>query len=302
MPNTNYDDLLNVSAQRDEETAAWVAKQKENRALCYDMLDRTAVEVAGSGAALQKFLDVQSRFDRYTSNNALLIMTQRPDATRLGDKGYWYDQRVYIKRQERRNPVLILEPGNQYARDDNTSGQYFNAKEMYDISQTTASREARPPLAFDGRKVMRALTYYQPYASIQATDPENMPVEGAGAYFSPEEHKIYACRGLSMDDMFRALSVEVCHTELSQGEPDYGRADNAMTAYCSAYLLCKKYGIDTQDFTFDYGPEVFAGMEPKEVRGELSKIQEIAGRVSERMSRVLEPERSHATRQRDEAR
>lgn len=302
MPNTNYDDLLNVSAQRDEETAAWVANQKENRELCYDMLDRTAVEVAESGAALQKFLDVQSRFDRYTSNNALLIMTQRPDATRLGDKGYWYDQRVYIKRRERRNPVLILEPGKQYTRDDESQGQYYNAKEMYDISQTTASREARPPLIFDERKLMRALTYFRRYADIEAVDPADMPVQNMGACFIPEEHKIYACRGLSMGDMFRSLASEVCHAELSQGKADYDRADNAMTAYCSAYLLCKKYGIDTQDFTFDYGPEVFRDMEPKQVRRELSKIQTTAEQVSDRMSRVLEPERSRTTRQRDEAR
>ena len=285
MPNTNYDDLLNVSAQRDEETAAWVAESKENRALCYDMLDRAAAGVAESGTVLQKYLDVQSRFDRYTSNNALLIMTQQPEATRLGDKGYWYSQGIYVKRRELKNPVLILEPGK-----------------MYDISQTTANQETRPPLTYDERKLMRALTYYQPYADIMAVDPADMPVQNMGACFVPEEHKIYACRGLSMGDMFRSLASEVCHAELSQGEADYDRAENAMTAYCSAYLLCKKYGVDTQDFTFDYGPEVFRGMDPKAVRGELGKIQRTAEQLTDRMSRVLEPERSHAPRRREEAR
>ena len=33
---------------------------------------------------MQKYLDVQSTFDRYTTNNALLILAQRPDAQKLG--------------------------------------------------------------------------------------------------------------------------------------------------------------------------------------------------------------------------
>lgn len=77
---------------------------------------------------LQKYLDVQSTFDRYTTNNALLILAQRPDAQKLGDYGYWRDHGFYLKRMERQNPVLILEPGKTYKREDGTVGNYYNAK------------------------------------------------------------------------------------------------------------------------------------------------------------------------------
>ena len=40
---------------------------------------------------------------------------------------------------ERQNPVLILEPGKTYKREDGTVGNYYNAKKLYDISQTTMS-------------------------------------------------------------------------------------------------------------------------------------------------------------------
>ncbi len=66
--------------------------------------------MATDGKMLQKYLDVQSTFDRYTTNNALLILAQRPDAQKIGDYGYWRDHGTYLKRMERQNPVLILEP------------------------------------------------------------------------------------------------------------------------------------------------------------------------------------------------
>ena len=64
------------------------------------------VAVATDSGAFQQYLDVQSRFDRYTANNALLIMAQNPEAQKLGDYGYWKDQGAYVKRTERKNPVL----------------------------------------------------------------------------------------------------------------------------------------------------------------------------------------------------
>lgn len=38
--------------------------------------------MASDSGKFQQYLDVQARFDRYTANNALLILAQRPDAER----------------------------------------------------------------------------------------------------------------------------------------------------------------------------------------------------------------------------
>ena len=86
----NFDSMLNVSAvPQDDKKAAFIAKSKNNRNRCYELSEQITNEVAADSGKFQQYLDVQARFDRYTANNALLILAQRPDAERLGDKGYW---------------------------------------------------------------------------------------------------------------------------------------------------------------------------------------------------------------------
>lgn len=70
------------------------------------------------------------------------------------------------------------------------------------------------------------------------------------------------------------------------------RSGDMFHAYCASYMLCKKYGIDTQDFHFDSAPEFFEGMEPQEVRAELSKARDAVNSISSRMAKVLEQDRS----------
>ena len=52
------------------------------------------------GGKFRDYLDVQAAFRNYSATNALLILATKPDARRLGDKDFWRDQGVYIKRQE----------------------------------------------------------------------------------------------------------------------------------------------------------------------------------------------------------
>ena len=126
-------------------------------------------EVATNAETFRQYLDTQSRFDRYTANNVLLIMAQRPDAQRLGDYGYWRDQGAFVRRSERRNPVLIMEPGKEYERDDGSIGQYYNAKKVYDITQTNMRVQEEPEQKIEDRTLIRALVNNPPVA-IESTD------------------------------------------------------------------------------------------------------------------------------------
>ena len=186
----NFDSMLNVSAvPQDDKKAAFIAKSKNNRNRCYELSEQITNEVAADSGKFQQYLDVQARFDRYTANNALLILAQRPDAERLGDKGYWREQGVFVKRAEKQNPVLIMEPGKEYEREDGSIGTYYNARELYDISQTTMKEHPQPQPEMDERLLIRALISNPP-ASIVTAEPDQMP-EDKGAIFEPEENCIY---------------------------------------------------------------------------------------------------------------
>ena len=256
--------------------------------------------VATDGQTFQQYLDVQSRFDRYTANNALLIMAQNPDAQKIGDYGYWRDQGAYVKRQERGNPILIMEPGKEYERDDGTTGTYYNAKKVYDISQTNARdkiQQAQPEIT--DTQLVRAVVNNPPVA-IVAAEPDQMP-EDKGALFEPEESCIYVRKGMSAQEIFRSVTPELALAGFADGDKNYDRNEDAFHAYCASYLLCKKYGVDTQGFDFTHAPEFFEGMEPQEVRGELAKARDAANNISSRMAKVLEQNRSQNQRQQPQA-
>ena len=172
----NFDSILNVSAvPQDDRKAAFIAESKKNRNRCYEMSEQMTEKVATDGQAFQKYLDIQSRFDRYTANNALLIMAQKPEAEKIGDYGYWKEKGVFVKRHERENPILIMEPGKEYKREDNSIGTYYNAKRVYDISQTTMDKKIQPPSEeITNKQLLRALVSSPP-AAITTAEPDQMP-------------------------------------------------------------------------------------------------------------------------------
>lgn len=288
----DFDSILNVSAvPQDDRKAAFIAESKNNRNRCYEMSEQMTEKVAGDGQAFQEYLDVQSKFDRYTANNVLLIMAQKPEAEKIGDYGYWKDQGAYVKRQERGKPILIMEPGKEYEREDGSIGTYYNAKKVYDISQTTMDKKIQSLSAeLTDKQLLRALVSSPP-ADIVTAEPDQIP-EGKGAFFEPEENCIYVRKGMDIQDIFKSLTPELALAGFADKDKDFDRREYMFHAYCASYMLCKKYGIDTQDFQFDHAPECFEGMEAQEVRAELSKVRDVANSISSRMAKLLEQERS----------
>lgn len=292
----NFDSLLNVSAvPQDDRVAAFIAESKNNRNRCYELSEQVTAQVATDSGAFRQYLDIQSRFDRYTANNALLIMAQRPDAQKLGDYGYWRDRNVYVKRMEKKNPVLILEPGKEYGREDGSIGTYYNAKKLYDISQTNMREKEPVQEQTDERQLIRALLSNPP-VNIVAAEPDQMP-ENKGALFEPEENCIYVRKGMDAEQIFRSLTPELALAGFANGDKNYDRDEDAFHAYCASYMLCMKYGIDTRGYDFSHAPEFFEGMEPQEVRAELSKARNAANDISSRMAKVLDQNRNLNQRQ-----
>ncbi len=296
----SFDSLLNVSAvPQDDKVQAFIAESKNNRNRCYELSEQVTAQVATDGQMLQNYLDVQSTFDRYAVNNALLILAQRPDSQKLGDYGYWRDPGTYVKRMERQNPVLILEPGKTYEREDGSIGTYYNAKKLYDISQTTMNDKSIEEVSYDERSLIRALVSNPP-ANIVVAEPDQMP-DNKGAYFEPEENCIYVRKGMDAQEIFQSLVPELVFAGYAEDNPDYDRSEDAFHAYCVTYMLSKKYGMDISQFDFTHAPEFFENMEPQEVRGELSKARDAANTISGRMTRVLEQDKNLNRRQQEKS-
>ncbi len=123
----------------------WASRKQQDRESAYAMVDDALKKVGTDGKAFQTYLDVQSKFERYSVSNALLVAAQKPDATDLGEANFWRGRGGYIRKGE--SGILLMEPGNSYTRKDGSKGVGINVKRVFDISQTTLSPVPERPLS-----------------------------------------------------------------------------------------------------------------------------------------------------------
>jgi hypothetical protein len=294
----NYDDLLDNAPA--EKSAApqlskeeWAAERQAAREELFALSDKAAVEVAADGGRFQQYLDVQGRFSSYTAVNSLLVLMQQDKlpthmATKLGDFDYWKDRNASVKRKS----IITILVSDAYVKDDGTSGVGYNAKKVFDISQVDARRlRIPPPPRPTERQLLSALIAGAP---VKVAGVEELP-DDLGAIYDPETNIISVRKGMEFPDTFHAIAQEMAYADLTAGEVT--QAEPHFGAYCASYLLCKKYGVDTQAFSFENAPGVFEGMESREIKGELSEIRDAAANISWRMSRQIEAQQKAAKSQ-----
>ena len=284
MNMANFDDLLNnapAEGQNQLSKEDYAAKKQAEREDLFTLSDETALEVSSDSGRFQEFLDVQSKFSRYSAVNALLIMAQNSEATRLGNFDYWKGQGGYIRTGE--TGIAILEP-HSYTKEDGSPGTGYNVKKVFDVSQvdTRKMKAAPPPPSYDERQLLKALISKAP---VKITGVDELPGE-LGAMTDPNTGEISVRRGMEFADTFRSVAQELCYADLTTG-PDT-QADPHFSAYSAAYALCRKYNVETQDFDFADAPAMFDGMDAQEVKAELSQIRDAADNISARMARQLD--------------
>ena len=289
---SNFDDIFESAPQTDEfDKEAWAAKKKAERDEVYALADATAEAVCADGSKFRNYLDVQATFRNYSATNALLILATKPDARRLGDKDFWRDQGVYIKRQEFGRPI-----NGEYPRDDGSIGVSYNIKRVYDISQTTARTRAPQAVFHDARALLNALIYKRP-APVQSVD--ELP-NGMDAVYDREQNAVFVRRGLSANDLFCGLSKALAQAELARTGEEYTEENAGFKAQCVSYILGKEFGVDVTGYAFEAPADFLRTDDPQTIRTELTDIRDTAYDISSRMMRSLE--QSKAPRQSEQER
>src|SRR5687768_14644492 len=107
----------------------------------HDQLE-AAFEAMTTGEDWRRMLEVASRFHDYSVNNMLLIVWQRPDASRVAGYRKWQELGRQVRRGER--SIRILAPVVRCVDDDDDDGNTtrvrrvvaFKAVSVFDVSQT----------------------------------------------------------------------------------------------------------------------------------------------------------------------
>jgi hypothetical protein len=282
----NFDDIIN-NAPAQEQSNQQLSKEeyatmkRAERDDLFALSDDTASAVTHDGDKFRQFMDVQSQFDRYSAVNTLLILAQKPEASRLGDFNHWKDKGASIKAQEK--GISILEP-QEYTKEDGTLGVGYNVKKVFDISQVNTQRmKSEPaPRTYTDRQILSALVYKAPMKISSA----EMQDSGNGAKTIAETGEIVVSKGLSFNDTFTSLSQELAVAQI-KSNPD-SRIDPYFSAYCVSYLLSNKHGVDTKNFDFKEVDKVFEYLDVKDKKAEFQMIRDTFADISGRMSKQLE--------------
>ena len=260
----------------------YAQKKRAEKDAVYQMADESAREIVSDPEKFKSFLDTQSRIDRYSAVNALLIYKQYPQAVQLKDFDDWSKDNVKILKGTK--SISILEPV-QYVKRDGTTGISYNVKKVFDISQTNGKRPPAPTVDRDPKQLITTLLDSSP-VNVEATN--ELPYPNMAAFYNNEEQTLYVKRDVGDSvAVAKCVAQELGHAQLSINSDTYSRSDMGFQAVCIGYMLCKKYGIDTQNFAINRIPEKLAAKEPKDIRFELSKMRNAMADIHFRVSDEL---------------
>ena len=257
----------------------WAAAKQEQRKAAYELIDTTCEKMMADGGAFQQYLDVQGHFDRYSVNNAILVSAQMPEATQLKDYGSWKQSRAYVDKDAQK--VTILEPGKEYEREDGSKAVGYNAKVVYDISQTSAKDRQQPQEAKTMRELVSAMIDASPVSFVPVDDLE-LP-----AFYDSSQQTIFIKTGLSEEQLFVSMAKEVSAAVFDCKHKE-SRDASEFKSFCVAYMVSSRYGVDTKGFRFDNLPKEFEGMETQEFKGQLGSMRDVLGEIQSDMFKSLE--------------
>ena len=105
-------------------------EQSKKRNEAYRKIDSMSFKISKDGKMFMQYLNVLSRFEKYSVGNCMLILEAEPNAMQIKEKKDWIDRGYEVTQNEK--SMIILEPNRV------NGVLYYNPKEEYDISRTNA--------------------------------------------------------------------------------------------------------------------------------------------------------------------
>ena len=268
------------------------------------------------GDNYKKYLNFCARLPRYSVNNQLLIMMQKPDATLCQSFTEWKDMNRFVKKGEKGIRILAPSPykveREQEKKDEagnplrDATGQpvmekvevtinAFKPVSTFDVSQTEG--DPIPSLGVDELKADVA-GYENLFEAIKQIVPVPIAFEkiesGAKGYFNPEENRIAIREGMGEAQTVKTVIHEAAHQALHSGEA-YRKSDvpksrnqKETEAESVAYVVCQHFGIDTADYSFGYLAGWSGDKEVPELKASLDTIRRTASGMITKIEEKLQ--------------
>ncbi len=216
-------------------------------------LEQAVGEIQDS-ETFRRYLDVQSRFHRYSWGNALAILAQRPDATQVAGYRAWQRLNRFVKRGER--AIQIIVPLHKKVVDDDGMERVFltgfGTGNVFDVSQTDGEPlpQVEVPILYgeEGVELFWQLTALAHREGIHVEPVEQLDRPTSMGDYDPARREI-RLRQASGRQMVKTLAHELAHHFAGHTRSD---PESETAAEAIAYVVCSHFGLDTGERSFPY--------------------------------------------------
>lgn len=256
----------------------------------------------------KRYLSAMAVFHKYSFRNTMLILHQLPNASYIAGFNAWKDLNRYVKEGEKAIKIFAPAPyktkideiqrdgngeiirdgdGNPVTKEKEITVPAFKAAPVYDISQT----DGEPLPELGGGELVGTVENYEEFWSVlKKISPfpieliEFEPGDTAQGYCHyGEDAKITVRNDMSEIETIAAAVHEISHAKLHNytieelallpPEEKKTRRMREVEAESVAFVVCKHFGIETGESSFQYIASWSKDKEMPELKASLSTIQ-----------------------------
>ena len=303
--------------KKDFDPKAAAEERKAEMEQMTSKLEKGVKDIFASGN-FKKYLDFCAKLPRYSINNQILIMLQKPEATMCQSYTGWKDMNRFVRKGEKGIRIFAPAPYKMQKEQEKTdvSGKVvvdkdgepvkekveitvnaFKPVSTFDVSQTEGD-----PVPTVGVNELTAAV--EGYESLLNALKEVIPVpvsfeqidSGAKGFYHLEENRIVVQEGMSEAQTVKTLVHEASHQALHSKEAREASGETKSKnqqeteAESIAYVVCQHYGIDTSEYSFPYVATWSADKEVPELKASLETIRSTASwmitKIDEKMQEM----------------
>lgn len=237
----------------------------------------TALE-QGKSDALTTYLATMGRFHNYSWGNIFLILSQKPDASRVAGFNTWRKFSRFVKKGEK--GIVIIAPMLIKPKEDAGGEEKkllrFKGVYVFDVSQTDG--EPLPEFARVGGNPNGHTDRLKTLVTTQGITLEYAPTLG-GAKGLSHGGRIELLSDMPAAEEFAVLTHELAHEMLHKGDrrKDTSKTVRETEAEAVAFVVSQAIGLETGTHAADY-IQLYAG-DKATLAASLELIQKTAAEI-----------------------
>lgn len=211
----------------------------------------------GRSDTLVQYLNMLSKFHRYSFGNCIMIALQKPDATLVAGFGHWKKMGRFVKKGEK--GIAILAPMIGKRKSDNEQGETeedkclygFRVVHVFDVSQTEG-KELPEFGSFTGDPGAK-LSDLEELVRSKGIELAYDLIPG-GALGVSQGGKVTVLPGLEDAEKFGVLAHELAHELLHRGDrrKETTKTIRETEAEAVAYVVSRAVGLNCSTKSSDY--------------------------------------------------